>query len=209
LNEYTIVGTLDGEEVTIANMDIYYLTNPLDQDADIDPVDKIRVIYYDSPILTTVADRLMKIFDDNNMTDFFTFEAYDDIDSFEGVLLSQDYDIVLRIVDLGLRNDMRSLCVGKNPILNPSLYTSPTFITALSQYAANPGDLIANDTIITTYGNDMPFLSLGSLYDIIYTTPAIQSLIDSSSSIYAIHRNIYDTISLGSKKSIERAAIFS
>jgi hypothetical protein len=151
------------------------------------------------------VNRLIDILSGADMGDYFLFEWYDDPDSFEGRLLSQDYDIVLRIVDLWQRNDWRSLFAGKNPILNPSLYSEWSFVTALGQYAENPSNQDINNNILTLYGKDMPFVILWQLFDMVSVRNTIDEQVDGDSAytyIYNLHKELYNKISLGTRLSI-------
>lgn len=205
LNEYEIIGVKWWEETIIANMDIYYLTSPLEDDEQVADEDKISIVYVYHPTIDYVVSRLTDIFSGADMGDYFLFEWYDDPDSFEGRLLSQDYDIVLRIVDLWQRNDWRSLFAGKNPILNPSLYSEWSFVTALGQYAENPSNQDINNNILTLYGKDMPFVILWQLFDMVSVRNTIDEQVDNDSAytyIYNLHKELYHTISLGTRLSI-------
>jgi hypothetical protein len=211
LNEYVIVGEKWQEKFIIANMDIYFLTAPLQQETAIQDADKLHIVYIHGPETDAAIQRLEVIFSGASMGEYFLFEWYDDVDAFEGKLLSQDYDLVLRMVDLGQRDDLRSLFAGKNPVLNPSLYSTPGFSTALGQYTENPGDpqILAN--IADIYGKDMPFVVLGQTFDIVSIVPAVDDILDEESTdyVYDLHQQLYSDVTLGSKRIVTRPQIFS
>ena len=210
LNEYVIVGTIDGEEVMTATIDLYYLSAPLDDDQEIDDADKLNVLYYDSEISNLIIARLNEILVEWWLDHYFTFQKYSDISSFEGKLLSEDYDLVLRTVDLGERNDLSSLFSSQIPTRNPSLYNNAIFSTALRQYANGEATDDVIETIVNMYGQDLPFVILGSLSSSLSIHTELVDVLDGYTlSDYDLHQVLYQRVALGTKKVFTWESIYN
>lgn len=211
LNEYIIKGKKNGKDTVVADIDIYFLTTPLQENPIVKEEDKLRILYVYHPVIDRVVSRLQSLFEEAWVADYMLFDGYDNPDSFEGKLLSQEYDMVLRIVDVGQRNDLRSLFVGKNPVLNPSLYSKNAFVSALEQYAGSPDNQQIIDNINTIYGKDMPFMVLGELFDTFAIKSDIEKQIsdDAYDYTYDLYREIYRTITLGKTRRIVWKDLFN
>lgn len=176
LNKYTIQWVVKWITKDIATIDLYYLTSPLkDREAAIPDSEKIKILYFSDPVSRFVVDRLQQIFLAHDLQDYFSFQEFDDVDQFDGKLLSMDYDIVVRTVDLGQRWDLSSLLWSKIPTINPSVYSYDPFIAALSQYGHWERSESLLSTLQTIYMQNVPFVVLGNLHDSVYVRDTIVS----------------------------------
>ncbi len=212
LNEYQIVGTRNGKSVTIADIDIYYLTPPLQEDKKtIKDKDKLHILYVYHPTTDYIVSRLKKIFEEANIARYFSFDGFDDIDSFKGKLLSQDYDMVIRTVNVGQRNDFRSIFANQSPVLNPSLYSDKNLILALQEYAIDPNDKSARNRVKSIYKANTPVVVLGENVINYAIDKDIEKQLEKSSLdyFYDFYRGLYGKVSLGTRLSVKRKDIFN
>ncbi len=181
LNKYLIQWVREGVTQDIATLDLYYLTSPLkDRENIISDSEKIKILYFSDPVSRFVVERLQQIFMDNSLQNYFSFQAFDDVDQFDWKLLSMDYDIVIRTVDLGQRWDLSSLLWSKVPTINPSVYSYDPFIAALSQYGHWERSESLLSTLQTIYMQNVPFVVLGNIHDTVYIRDTTASQLSGS-----------------------------
>jgi len=200
LNKYVIKGVdSKGEQVTIGMLDLYYLTTNLDENADILDEDKINVLYFNDEVSRFVVDRLRAVFIANKIDEYFLFHSFDDVDQFDGKLLSLDYDVVVRTVNLWLRSDISSLLWSSVPTLNPSVYTNDTFVSRLSQYVNESRSDFLYDQLMNVYMQDVPFVVLGNVYDGMYIrSPLVSYVSDSVVGLYDVKKLLLQRVVFGS-----------
>jgi len=179
LNRYVVEWeTWKWEKETIVSVDLYYLSTRLDTEKEeIAEEDTLSVLYFDDDLSRSVVSRLRALFVDAWIEDYFSFQSFQDVDQFDGKLLSLDYDLVVRVVDLGLRNDFSALLWSETPTLNPSVYDNDLFVSHLSSYINNPDEWwdFLYEQLMSVYRQDVPFVILGNVYDSFFVRAPLAS----------------------------------
>ena len=125
---------------------------------------QISILYFENETTTELVETIATVLDREGLTDYFTFDRYDDPDLFAGKIQSKDYDIIIRTIDMGLRRDISNLFQSSIPNINPSLYVNDELTTAINEYFLTDSPRlksIAKQTIDGLYGSTTPLVILG------------------------------------------------
>ena len=153
----------------VAMLDIRYMTDPQKEAAAATSSgQKISVIYYDEPTSDFVVQRLQALFAQYKIDNYFDFMPFTSAEEFQGKIASQDYDVVIRSIRRGLKQDISNLFLTDSPLVNPSLYVNQSLASLITEYLGSSDnnkvhtDLKAN--IDSIYAKDAPLVVLGQPY---------------------------------------------
>lgn len=166
-NQYTIKAYQWNTHVQTFTLIVHYLsepTTPREEDTVTErSIQPFTVVYFHDAISTAVASYMTALFERLWVGEYFIFESFDDADSFEGKLTSQDYDIAIRTITMGLRKDLSNLFASSVPTLNPSLYVNEELNSAINTYFLRTTNARneAKQRINEIYNQDVPLVMLG------------------------------------------------
>lgn len=137
-NIYTIKGYENDVHTETYTLIIYYLDEPSYPAAETVTTTRTRepfqVIYYTDPTSTAMIDQFQAYLKRNEIDGYFAFNGFGDTNTFEGKLVSQDYDLVLRSINMGLRKDLSSLFESSTPTVNPSGFVNADFAAQINAF---------------------------------------------------------------------------
>jgi ABC-type transport system substrate-binding protein len=118
------------------------------------------------------------------MADNFVFSSVDNVGQLSDVISSKAYEVIIKPMDLGARNDL-SILVHDDPMINNAQYKNQTLKNHLADL--NQSSARIKQKLITSiqeiYSKDAPFLILGNTMEYIGTADGISWTPDSSTSI--------------------------
>jgi len=85
----------------------------------------------------------------------------------EGKIAGGEYDIVINIIDMGVKKDLTNLFITDNAKANPSQYQNQNLAGTLKQYINAESESSKSKLAIQineTYAKDMPLLFLGKVF---------------------------------------------
>lgn len=140
-NTYTIQAYQGNQVVATYTLTIWYLQSPpVTPEPEPEPdivtpeEDPFVVVYYQEPTTTALVNKRKAFLDEHDRTGWFVFQGFSDPHSLEGKLTSQDYDIAIRAVNIGLNKDMSTLFSTTDPIINPSMQRNDALSNLITQY---------------------------------------------------------------------------
>lgn len=191
LNTYSIYWMAWKEKIKLANINIYKIIEQARSENKSEP---LKLIYINNKISTTIVDELKKVFKEWDIYENFIFQEYEDTDSLKIAISSGDYDVVLSLIDFGLKNEFTSLFVDED---NLSKYDNNKFLLYLNDYYKSNQTKNLKD-INNLYANDMPFLILGTEYLTLQAKPETRNKLVDTGSLHEFNRRekIYSNLSL-------------
>ncbi|MBS8121919.1 hypothetical protein [Candidatus Vampirococcus lugosii] len=159
-------GKINGEEKELYNISLYYKEKPLEQIPATSNSLNYNVLYFKNELNEYVVSKMKEIFESEGILEFFTFKGIDSSEEFQGQVQSQNYDIVIRGINMGLKKDISNIFMTSDPQINPSGYINNDMASNINQYFINDGktknDLLSS--IHSKYSNEVPFIILGKVY---------------------------------------------
>ena len=221
-NQITIIGryeTFDKkqnryitQEREVARIDIYVFTQTKDFST-FDLVDKVyTLIYYHDRQTESVIPQLKKIFADAWIADYVVFERYDDSGLFTQALEKNAYDIALRVIDMGQKQDISSLFLTDEAIINPSRYSNERF-SFLIQQAINEQNPTKKQSLISDmnviYANDMPVVFLGNVIEPVAIRASLTNKYYHVVDEYLMRKTLYNEIKVVTRRRPDKDKMLS
>jgi hypothetical protein len=97
------------------------------------------------------------------MSDNFIFDSVDTVGQLDDVISSKAYEVIIKPMDLGSRNDL-SILVHDDPMINNAQYKNQTLKNNLADLNQSPRSIQSKiiKSIQEIYYNDTPFMILGN-----------------------------------------------
>ncbi len=173
-NVYTIKAYTNDQTYKTFTMVVHYLSKPINVNVEttsstIKTFRTLTVIYFEDPTTNTLIEFMKSELKKDNLLDFFTFESFDDSNTFAGKIESGDYDLVVREINMGLRKDISNLFTSDLPNINPSRYVNEQLASAINKYFLVDENQRATlkGQIDAIWGTDVPVVILGKALDTI------------------------------------------
>jgi len=180
-NVYTVKWYTDGVHTNTYKLTIYYLEEPTYPSEETVTTtqtwEPFQVIYYTDNTSNAVIDQFQNYLKKNDLEWYFSFNGFWDSNTFEGKLISQDYDLVLRSINMGLRKDLSNLFTSTVPTINPSGFVSQNIADQINAYfletnAEQKAKIKAK--IDEIYNENVPLVILGKEFGIINIKESLQ-----------------------------------
>lgn len=188
LNKIRLTAKQDGEEIDLAIFDIYYIEAPKDPLLE---EKQLKILYFNDESSADIVRALQSLFLQYDIAAFFRFVPYDNVQDFQDKILSRDYDMVLRPLSLGLKQDISNLFLTDDVLVNPSQYVNVDLAQAISRYTQGKPE--AKETIDRIYAAFAPLYIIGERLDVMYT---LYDAPDNMHDIYTAKQHFADTLRL-------------
>lgn len=172
---------------------------------------KIQIIYFWDKTNKYITDRLNKIFQKYEVSDYFEFQEFLVAEEFEWKVQSKEYDIALKWIDMWLKKDISNIFGTDEAVINPSLYKNTDLSSIIKQYFINEWkvkDQVKNE-LDSLYEKSVPLIVLWKRYwsvnireDLLFAFPV--RLYD-----YRFKKDSLKDIKLSYSLSIDMAKVFS
>ncbi|MEF2176171.1 MAG: hypothetical protein V3575_06910 [Candidatus Absconditabacteria bacterium] len=169
-NTYEVKGYTDGKGETLINVIVYYMEKPKQEIKNENTILKYTVVYFEDEVSNFIVNNLKNSLEIDGLNKYFDFIGFLSADDFRTRLSNQDYDIVIRGVDMGLKRDISALFqINDNPEVNPSLYKNIDLASLINQYFITEDSLKKKikGEIDVIYQKEIPFIILGKTYGIL------------------------------------------
>ncbi len=194
-NTYTIRWYKWDQAATLLTLTIYYIkkptnpakttTNTTEVVTNLDGTRTIRIVYVKHPVIDTFVDQLKMVLWWNQMSDNFIFSSVENVSKLEEVVSSKAYEVIIKPMDLGTRNDL-SILVHDDPMINNAQYKNQTLKNNLADLNQSSRSIQSKiiKSIQEIYYKDTPFMILGNtmeyigIADHISWAPATDTSID-------------------------------
>jgi len=138
-NVYTIKAYTNTQTSKTFTMIVNYLSKPTNINVETTSATTktfrtLTVIYFEDPTTNKLIEFMKSELEKDNLLDFFSFESFDDSNTFAGKIESGDYDMVVREINMGLRKDISNLFTSDLPNINPSRYVNDQLASAINKY---------------------------------------------------------------------------
>ena len=135
------------------------------------PTPKVVVLYLNEWVDKYVWEKLKSRVFELGLLGKFDFRSYDNPLDLQDTISSNDYDIVIRSINLWQKRDISPLISSSDPNINISQYNNWFLVTAIQQYFLANNQNIKNsqkEIIDEIYWKDMPFVLLGKTFEKFY-----------------------------------------
>lgn len=167
LNKYKIYGVdSKGIKDFVGSIDVYNIKTT-SAETDEEPVEKIKIVYYNDELYNFIVEHLKTIFFEKNILKYFDFVQVNSAEELESKITMWEYDIVINVIDMGIKKDLTNLFITDNAKVNPSQYQSQNIANRLTQYVNSDSESTKSKLakqINDTYSTDMPLLFLGKVF---------------------------------------------
>lgn len=199
-NTYTVWWYKWDQAVTLLTLTLYYSKKPTTVEqsnspqqvvTNLDGTRTIRVVYVQHPVINAFIKQLQTTLSWNNLSENFVFTPVDTISSLEDVVSSKAYEVIIKPMDLWIRNDL-SILVHDDPMINNAQYKNQTlknYLADLNQSSSKTKQKIIT-AIQDIYRKDVPFLILWNTMEPI----SLSSSIDRSPDEYTSITNVRDQL---------------
>lgn len=182
-NTYTVWWYKWDQAITLLTITLYYDTKPSTIDAstsstqvatNLDGTRTIRIVYFDHPVINAFIAKLKTALLWNEISDNVIFTSVTTVTQLEDIVSSQAYEVVIRPIDLGARNDL-SILVHDDPMINNAQYKNQTlknYLADLNQSSAKTQQKLVS-AIQDIYRKDMPFMILWNTIEFVQTASTI------------------------------------
>ena len=194
-NTYTVRWYKWDQAVTLLTLTIYYIKKPNTTSnqgsnvnkvvTNLDGTRTIRVVYVKHPVIDAFINQLKVLLWWNQMSDNFIFNSVDNVSKLEEVVSSKAYEVIIKPMDLGARNDL-SILVHDDPMINNAQYKNQTLKNNLAELNQSSRSIKPKiiKSIQEIYYRDTPFMILGNTMEYIWIadhisrTPSIDTSIN-------------------------------
>lgn len=205
-NTYVIRWYKGDQAISLLTLTIYYNKKPNSNTTqwnsqnnnvitNLDGTRTIRVIYVEHPVINAFITQLQTLLKRNNLLSNFNFTSVKNISQLEDVVSSKSYEVIIKPMDLWVRND-RSILVHDDPMINNAQYKNQTLKNYLAELNQAPSR--TKQKIITSiqeiYNKDTPFMILGNTVEHIMTDSKVQWSPDKDTSITNIRDQILNNV---------------
>ncbi len=174
-NVYTIKVYTNDQTYKTFTMVVHYLSKPVNVNVETTSSTTktfrtLNVIYFEDPTTNRLIEYMQTELGKDGLLAYFTFESFDDSNTFAGKIESWDYDLVVREINMGLRKDISNLFTSDLPNINPSRYVNEQLASAINKYFLVDENQRANlkGQIDALRWTDVPVVILGKALDSIY-----------------------------------------
>ncbi len=212
-NTYTIRWYVWENHIETFSFTVYYLQQPTTTRIVTTPIsapNPIEIIYYTNHASKSLIDRIQWFLTDNEVAQYFSLEWFDDINAFEWKILSWDYDVVLRSINIGLRKDISNLFISTSPSINPSRYTNEQLTELINRFfLANESqkESIKND-INNIYMQDVPLVIVWKELGTVSIREALDFTYPERVYVLWWRKDFIDQINIFNHVSINRDTVF-
>jgi len=170
INKYTIYGFKWTKKNTIATIDLYNLkwwTLTQDDIGGEQVQENLSIIYYNDKTSISIIDHLKKIFEEQDILDYFDFVKVESVEELEWKLLAWDYDIILNSINMWFKKDISKVLSSEKVQINHSQYKNPRLVSLIQQYlqAKDKQKSSIAKQVNEIYAKDMPFIMLWTSYE--------------------------------------------
>lgn len=166
-NIYVVKWNKEWQSSKLLTVIVYYIEKPKKEVKNENATLKYSIVYYEDEVNNFIVDRLKSSLESDWLDKYFDFIGFLSADDFRTRLSNQDYDIVIRWVDMWLKRDISTLFqINDNPEINPSLYKNIDLASLINQYFITE-DSLKNKIkleIDSIYQKEIPFIILGKTY---------------------------------------------
>lgn len=203
-NTYTIRWYKWDQAVTLLTLTLYYDKKPSNIETsntttqvvtNLDGTRTIRIIYIENPVTSAFIAKLKTALTWNNMSENFIFTPINTLAQLEDIISSKAYEVIIRPMDLGIRNDL-SILVHDDPMINNAQYKNQTlknYLADLNQSSAKTQQKLVS-AIQDIYRKDMPFMILGNTIEFVETSPSITRTPDQSTTLTTVRDQLLNHI---------------
>ncbi len=165
-NNYKVRWYKDWEWYMIYDINVFFQERPTIEIQPSSSELRIRVIYYENEQNEYIAKRMKEIFGQEWIIDFFEFESFESSSEFQWQMLSKNYDITIRWINMWLKKDISNLFTTSNRQINPSWYVNNEIASNINQYFLTEWNTKQEllDSIHSTYSNEVPFIIFWKSY---------------------------------------------
>jgi len=127
----------------------------------------LDMIYFEDTINTSIVKNLDAYLKNNNLWWIINFEWYTDVDEMEWKIVSGEYDMVLRTINMWLRKDLSNIFTSDVAFINPTKYLDEDLASLLSEYftASYDRQQIIKTSIDRIYAESYPLVILWKQLD--------------------------------------------
>lgn len=204
-NTYTIFWYKGDQVDTILTLTIYYAQKPGSLESEststtqvvtnLDGTRTIRIIYVKTAIIEEFITKLKTALVWNNLSDNFIISSVDNVSDLEDVVSEKLYEVIIKPIDLWIRNDL-SILVHDDPMINNAQYKNQTlknYLSDLNQSSPKTQQKLVS-AIQDIYRKDMPFMILWNTVEYIGLSNSINRVPASDSSITNIRNQLLNHI---------------
>lgn len=166
-NTYEVKWYTDWKWETLINVIVYYMEKPKQEIKNENTILKYTVVYFEDEVSNFIVNNLKNSLEIDWLNKYFDFIWFLSADDFRTRLSNQDYDIVIRWVDMWLKRDISALFqINDNPEVNPSLYKNIDLASLINQYFITEDSLKKKIKweIDVIYQKEIPFIILWKTY---------------------------------------------
>ncbi len=218
LNTYKIKAYRGKNSYNIMDINFYVIEEGEDISSswaidDVDPARKIKIIYQKEPNSYFVVNRLVEIFKKKWINKYFVFLGYTDTAELEGKIVTEDYDIVIRSINLAWKQDISPLFLTDSPAVNPTFFKNPDFAGFINQYyySTQKTQEIVKSEIDKIYASELPLIILGKNITPIYLRSSFKGFKPDSLQLYesTLREYLFNNIKLVHGIDLDRNVIFN
>lgn len=128
-----------------------------------EPIIPLQFHYFENQANVWIISDLQELFKRYEIDMYFEFVWYTDSNTLEWKIVSQDFDLLLRTINMWLRKDISNILISDNLLVNPSWYTNENLASLTNRHFITSDDerkKIIN-SIDDIYSTSYPFLFLG------------------------------------------------
>jgi len=205
-NTYTVRGYKWDQVVTLLNLTLYYNQKPSSSEdyesntsvsTNLDGTRSIRIVYITHPVIEDFITHLKTILSRNGMLENFAFKWVESVSQLEDIVAAKSYEVIIKPIDLGMRNDL-SILVHDDPMINNAQYKNQTlknYLTDLNQSSDKTKQKLIT-AIQDIYRKDMPFMIVGKTMDYIGVSAAVERNPDTQTSVNTVRDQLLNHIRL-------------
>jgi hypothetical protein len=212
-NTYTIRWYLWDLHTETFTFHVYYLQQPTTTRLTtpvVTPPTPLEILYYTNHTSELLIDKLRTFFEQEQISQHFSLEWFSDVHAFEWKIVSWDFDIVMRSINIGLRKDISNLFMSTTPATNPSRYTNEQLASLINRF------FLANDTqrqtikqeIDAIYINDVPVVIVWKELGTVSIREALDFAYPERVYVLWWRRDFIDQINIFNHVSINRDTVF-
>lgn len=165
-NNYKVIWYIWWNSEILFDIDIHYNTKPTKEIPWTNSKIILKVIYFENELNKFIANKLKKILEENWVIDYFEFKWYSSSEEFNWRILSRNYDITIRWIQMWLKKDISNIFTTSDPNINPSGYINNELASNINNYFRTEWNTKTSllNSIHSTYSNEVPFIILWKVY---------------------------------------------
>lgn len=208
-NTYTIVWYNWNEKTLEKTITIYLKTKPTQSITPSTQKLEIEIVSLENPVSAFIVSKLQNVIKQAWLEEFFIFTSYSNTSEFEGKILSKNYDIAIKWIDIGLKRDISNLFLTDDPAINPSMYVNPDLASQLKLYFTSENKTPIKKEIDRLYSSNMPFILLWKPFGNINLSSDVQYNYPIRMYDYIFRKDYLQNIVLASRFDLNSEKFFS